>query len=368
MKATANREGLLTAFSVVSGVVPARSPKPILSNVKLELEDEIATLMATDLDVGIRYQVSGLVVEKPGDAILPTSEMSAILRELPDERLDIESADNRTRVAGASSKFELAGEDPLLFPDVPRFAEGDAQVIKAGVLATMIRRTLFAIASENTRYHFNSVLLEFDEGEARMVATDGKRLAFMPGALIRGGAGPDGLTLVPPKVLNLLSKVLLDPEEEISLAVRENEILFRASKATLYSRLTDGRFPHYQDVFPDSPKITVSLTVGPFLQVVRQAKIVTREDSKGVDFAFDEGALTLSSRGSQVGESEVRMPIGYDGPSITVTFDPQLLIDALKVLEPEEEITLEMIDERKATVMRAKDRYAYVVMPLTRER
>ena len=75
MRALCNREALLTAFGMVSGVVPARSPKPILQNVKLIAEaDEGSVLMGTDLEVGIRHRVLGVKVEQPGSVILPTAQ------------------------------------------------------------------------------------------------------------------------------------------------------------------------------------------------------------------------------------------------------------------------------------------------------
>lgn len=369
MKAVIHREGFLTAFSAASSVAPARTPKPILQNVKLDLsEDGAATLSATDLDMGIRYRVSGVTVEQPGSAVLPTAQMASILRELPDETLVLELDGGQMRVVGARSKFELHSPDPLQFPDVPDFGAGPGHKIQSAVLETMIKRTIFAIASENSRYHLNSVLLEFEPERLLMVATDGKRLAYMPGAIERAGEAPASYSLVPPKTLALVGKTLADPEEMIELAVRENEIHFRSAKVTVYSRLSDGRFPAYKEVFPPKPKVEVPLEAAAFLAVLRQAKIVTREDSKGVDFHFEDGSLVLSSQGLDVGESEVRMTLPYSAEPLDITFDPQLIIDMLRVLPPEEEVTLQMIDGRKAAVLRTRDQYAYVVMPLTRER
>src|SRR5205823_13935911 len=96
MKALCNREGLLTAFAMVSGVVPARSPKPILQNVKLVADaDEGSTLMATDLEVGIRHRVLGMKVDRPGAAILPTARFGSILRTGTDEELALEAEGDR---------------------------------------------------------------------------------------------------------------------------------------------------------------------------------------------------------------------------------------------------------------------------------
>ncbi|MFO0946935.1 MAG: DNA polymerase III subunit beta [Planctomycetota bacterium] len=369
MKATANREGLLTAFQIVAGVVPARSPKPILKSVKLELGDDgAATLMATDLELGIRYRVSGLTVDEPGTVILPAAEMMSILRELPDESIVIEDLPSGIKVSGASSRFELPPQDPLGYPDVPDFEDKGGQKIKSGQLATMIRRTIFAVAPENSRYALHSVLFEFSKDNLNLVATDGKRLARMPGKATFMGERPEGSWLVPPKALSLVLKSLVDPEEELELALRENEVLFRTGKTTIYSRLVEGRFPNYMDVFPPPANIRIPLPVSQFYAVVRQARIVTRDESKGVEFLFEPGMLTLTSRGQDAGEAEIRLPVGYEGESIKLIFDPQLLVDALRVLDSDEEVSLDLVDNRRAAVFRSRDEYEYVVMPLTKDR
>ena len=369
MKASCNREGLLTAFQVACSVVPARSPKPILRHVRFELlEDGVCELMATDLELGLRYRVSGVQGEQAGQAILPSSEVLAILRELPDEQIVIESTENGVRIAGAASKFELASEDPLQFPEVPSFGEAEGHKVKSSVLATLIRRTIFAAAQENSRYTLHSVLIEFGQDQVTLVATDGKRLAHMPGPASIQGEIQEGIFLVPPKSLNLLQKILHDPEEEVEIGLRENEILFRTPKVTIYSRLAEGRFPRYQDVFPGEAQHRIPLLVSSFHAAIRQSRIVTDEDSKGVGFRFGSGSVILESHGTEHGDSVVQLPIGYDGEALDVTYDPGLLAEALRVLDPDEEISLDIVDTKKASVLRTSDGYAYIVMPLSRDR
>ena len=132
MKALCNREGLLAGFGMVSGVVPARSPKPILQNVKLVADpDEGSILMATDLEVGIRYRVLGVKVDRPGAVILPTQKMQSILRTGTDEELAIESEDEQLLVRGLHAQFKLPSEDPALYPEVPDFAATAYHVVDA---------------------------------------------------------------------------------------------------------------------------------------------------------------------------------------------------------------------------------------------
>jgi DNA polymerase-3 subunit beta len=118
---------------------------------------------------------------------------------------------------------------------------------------------------------------------------------------------------------------------------------------------------------PSSFGISIDLVVGPFLSAVRQAMIVTNEESHGVDFTFGDGTLTLTSTGADVGTSKIQMPIGYDGDQFMVTFDPKYIADFLKVLDPASPVSLNLVDPDSAAVFKSGDNYTYVVMPLSNE-
>src|SRR4051812_199353 len=123
MKVVCQREGLLAACQLASVAVAARDVKPVLKNIKAVVDDDRCTLMATDLELGIRLEVRGLKVEEPGEALLPTSRLISILRESPDEEMTIEASLDACKVTGSSTEYEMPGEDPAAFPDVPAFAE-----------------------------------------------------------------------------------------------------------------------------------------------------------------------------------------------------------------------------------------------------
>ncbi len=372
MKALCNREGLLAGFGMVSGVVPARSPKPILQNIKLIADaDEGSILMGTDLEVGIRYRVLGIKVDRPGAVILPTQRMGSILRTSNDEELFLESDSDQLLVRGLHAQFKLPSEDPQLFPEVPDFAATSYHVVAASDLKRLIRRTIFATDVESTRYALGGVLVELSPESITMVGTDGRRLARMsaPAEAEGGAQAPSGQPVVPVKALKLIERNLDDKDPPVHLAFQSGTaVLIRTERAVIYSRLVEGRFPKYQDVFPASVEVKIPMEAGPLLSAVEQASIVTSEESRGVDFRFGAGVLKLVSQAADVGSSDVELPIHYDGKPVDITFDPRYLTDALKNLEPTAPVTAELIDHKNAAVFRTEDGYSYVVMPLTRER
>ena len=376
MKVICDREKLLAAFQVASVVAPARSPKPILRNVKFEVSGDSGaegrgTLLATDLEVGVRVSLADVQVEAPGSAVLPIDRVGLILRESSDAKLRIESDGQGTLVRGDRSEFKLPAGNPEEYPSIVEFAESKYHVLPARVFKELIRRTVFATDTESSRYALGGVLFEMSGDKVTAVGTDGRRLAMMeaPGKSVAGHETGDTMTIVPTKALHFIERALIDGDEEVQIATRANDVLIRSPRVTIYSRLVEGRFPKWRDVFPRrSDAAKIELVVGPLHSAVRQAAIVTNDESRGVDFTFGDGKVVLSGRAAETGQSRVELPIAYDGASIGITLDPRYMNDFLKVLDPEKNFTLEIKDSESAAVCSTDDGYGYVIMPLARDR
>lgn len=361
------RDGLLAACQLVSAAVAVRTPKPILSSIKAIAETDRLTLVATDLEVGIRYELAGVRVEEPGEAILPVSRVLAILRESADSELALDADERRCRITTSVSEYEMPSEDPAAFPDVPTFDDKKYHELTAGVLRKMIHRTSFAAAKQDTKYAITGILWEIEDKKVRLVATDTRRLAMCTGpAVAAAPVDNKGQShLVPVKAMSLLERTLADDGESIKVCLRTNDVLFQTEKATICSRLLEGRYPPYRDIIPKKAAAKIPLPVEGFLSAVRQAKIMTDEDSKRVAFQFAPGKLTLQAQGATTGRSKVDMPLDYNGSALTINFDPDFVIDMLKVLDPGEVIQLDLVDAAKPALFRAGDDYLYLVMPLT---
>jgi DNA polymerase-3 subunit beta len=368
MKATCHREGLLAACQLVSVAVPSRDVKPVLKNIKAVVDADRCTLVATDTEVGVRMEIRGVKSEESGEALLPASRVVSILREATDEELTIEAGPDACFLRGSLNEFEMPGEDPAIFPDFPAFAEEKHHELTAGVLKEMIRRTIFSVATEATRYGATTgVLWELDDSKVRLVATDGRRLALADGTgIAHAGHSTKGqMPVVPVKAMTLLERNLHEPEEVIRIGFRPNEVLMKTERAMIYSRLVEGRFPNYKQVIPQKHNYKIPLTAGPFQTAVRQAAIMTDEESKRVVFQFAKNKLTLQARGIATGRSKVEMPLNYEGKPVEISFDPKFLVEMLRVLGPEASLSLELVDGNSPALFRdERGDYLYVVVPL----
>ncbi len=369
MKLSVSRSTLTAAFQIVGGAVPSRTPKEILRNVKLVVDNGVATLMGTDQEVGIRYQLPQVETDSVGEALLPPQRIVAILREVQDDTIRIEVTQEALWIRAGQSEFRLSVEDPAEFANVPEFEDASYYIMQGRALKQGIQRTIFATDPESTRYALGGVKMVLDHEAVTLAATDSRRLAVYKSNCSASGAVKEevGEPVIPSKAMSLIDRCIHDDDQEVYIAVHQNDVLVKSGLSTIYARLVEGRFPRYQDVMPSSFGITIDLVVGPFHSAVRQAMIVTNEESHGVDFTFGDGTLTLTSTGADVGTSKIQLPIGYDGDEFMVTFDPKYIADFLKVLDPASPVSLNLADPNSAAVFKSGDHYTYVVMPLSNE-
>ena len=270
MKITCNREKLLHAFQTVAAIAPARSPKPILQNVKLEVTEDAATLMATDLEVGIRYEVAGIEVDAPGAAVLPVGRFGSILRESSDATFRIEVGQRRhARSAASAASSSCPSENPHEFP-------ADRRVRRNELLRALGPAVPRVDPPHDLRHRQRKQPLRPGRREARMARTtcsppSAPTAAAWPRwkARPKRSASPPpfgDVTVVPTRAMQLLERALAEDGSEVQIAVRQNDILVKSPRATIYSRLVEGRFPRWRDVFPQrANSIKIDLTVGPRL-------------------------------------------------------------------------------------------------------
>jgi DNA polymerase-3 subunit beta len=369
MKITCDREKLLALFQTAATVTPARTPKPILQRIKLDVHER-TILTATDLEVGIRIEVPGIEVETPGSVVLPVQRFGSILRESFDEKLRIESDHRGTTVRGERSEFRLLGENPDEFPEMAEFSAERYLQLPVRLFKELIRRTLFATDTDSSRYALGGVLLEFETGHVTAVGTDGRRLAKMEGPVqeVGGPVSVDAMTIVPARSMQLMERAFVELEGEVQLAIHTNDLLARAGQTTIFTRLVEGRFPRWRDVLPGVREgVRIELAAGPFYSAVRQAAIVASEESRGLDLTFGGGTLVVTGAAAETGQSRVELPVNYDGQPVTVSLDHRYVADFLRVLDPEKTVTVDITDEESAAFFTTDDGYGYVVMPMARK-
>jgi DNA polymerase-3 subunit beta len=364
MKVICNRGALLEALTVAGNVVAARTPKPVLLCVKLTASEDRLTIAATDLEVAIRYSDNQVQIEQAGEALVPADKLRDIVRESVDDTLSIEVTGDTAHIKGQDAHFKIFTQKPSEFPPIPDF-DGEADIeIAGGLLKQLIGQTLFAAARESTRYAFNGVLIGAKGKKVILVSTDGRRLAQAKGDLISDKLSKDGAkAIIPAKALTLIDKLIDDPEEAVAVKIRENQIIFHTSSATLTSNLVEGQFPPYEDVIPKDTDKKMTASTADFLSAIRRAALLTTEESKGVKMQFTKKGLVLTSRSPESGEATITFPCKYEGADVEIGFNPNFLTDALRVVDSDE-ISLELSAPNRPGLLKGGPNFQYVIMPV----
>lgn len=338
MKFSISKTEFQRGLARIQSIVEKRNTMPILANVLLEATGTAKAgkleLAATDLEVGIRGS-HDCKVEKKGGVTASAKKLFEIVRELPDEPVDVSVSENAyLTIRCARAEFTLAGTTADEYPTLPAFSPERTVTVQAAVLSEMIERTMYAASSDETRYNLNGVYLEKLEeaGKLRMVATDGHRLAYVDrsfGADLEGLA--DGL-IIPRKGLSELKRLVdEDDADEVELGFEGNNGLARKGGVTLVMRLIEGEFPNYRQVVPKDAKISLTLPTEPLVHALRRVALLSAERSRAIKFELASGQLSLSSNNPDLGDAREELDVDFAGDPLSIAFNARYLMDALAV-------------------------------------
>jgi DNA polymerase-3 subunit beta len=365
MKLNFNRAALADALGILTTVVPSRTPKPILRCVQIVADKKGVRICATDLEVGINYAVSEVKVEEPGEVVVPADRLAAVVRESVDEVLLLQADQGACKIEGADSHFTIYGQEQGQYPTVPTLeAQADIEIALSN-LQSGIKQCLFATAKESTRYALNGVLWEIKAKKLSLVATDGRRLARCRVNL--ASAPSDQVAkakiIVPAKTMALLDRIGGGEKDVVAVKLVDNQILFGCANVVISSNLVEGNFPKYEDIIPADYDKKLTLPTEAVLSAVRRSALLTSEESRGIKLSIGKGNLMFSGRAPETGDAQINMPVDYKGEPIEIGFNPQFLIDALRVIQATE-FELELGQADRPGLIKSGANFLYVLMPI----
>jgi len=372
MKLTIEKADLQRGLARLQAIVEKRSSMPILANVLATAtgkgESGRLELAATDLEVGIRGSHPAKIA-KAGALTVSARKLYDIVRELPDESIQLEStANGYLDLRCGRSRFTLAGTDAEEYPSLPDFAPGRMVRLQAAVLSQMIEGTVYAASLDETRYNLNGAYFESvpESSRLRMVATDGHRLALVERTVGQDVSGLASGVIVPRKGLAELKR-LVDEEDadEIEIGFEGNSGLVRKGDVTLVMRLIEGEFPNYRQVIPKQSEHHITLSVEPVVRALRRVALLSAEHSRAVKVELADGKLVLSARTPDLGDAQEELDVDYAGPAVSIGFNARYLLDCLGALGGKE-IQLGLRDGASPVEVRPTDDpdSVAVVMPM----
>ncbi len=368
MEITVSKFELLRELTATQGVVERKTTIPILSNYLFEAAGDKLSLTATDLDLSLRTSCNAKV-KKEGACTIPARKLHDYVKLLPDADITIKLLENHwVSIRCGRSNTKMVGMAKSNFPGLPVFPAAGAIKIPAAVLRSMIAKTGFAIASEESRYTLNGALMVLKPEAITMVATDGHRLAHVErtGEKFEGVSG-EMKTLIPKKAMDELKSLLDSDVETIDFAKDESTLFFRVGPRLLTSRQLTGQFPNYEAVLPKDISKSIALHGEELGAAIARVAQFADERSRAVRLRLEKGELKISASSTETGESEDSIEVAYDGDPMAIGFNAQYLMDFIKATGSCD-VKLELKDAQSAGQLRpaeAEDyKYRYIVMPM----
>jgi len=366
MNLTITKEQISNGLQSVQNVVSTRTTLPILSNVLLKADGDRLEMTATDLDVTITCSVEA-TVKKPGATTMPVKKLFGIVRELTNPEIELETDEkNVTSLRSGSSFFKIRGLGAEEFPPPPKFKEDKKVNLPQEKIKGMLRKTSFAISTDESRYVLNGIFMMLKEHKLTMVATDGRRLALVDEE-VDVAEKSQGEFIVPAKAVNELNRLLLE-KGEVEIRYTDNQAAFnlkddKGFSILIVTKLIEGSYPNYRQVIPPETKERISLAREEFMHALRRAEIMTSEKQNSVKLNFTKNNLAITANSPDVGEARETLAINYKGKEMAIAFNPAYVIDPLSALNTDE-VFLELIDELSPGVLKINGPFLYVVMPM----
>ncbi len=368
MEFTVRKFDILREVGLTQGVIEKKTTIPILANLLLDTQGENVQISATDLELGIKSSCPARV-KKTGAITTPAKSFLEMLRELPDSDITIRSLENNwVQITCASFSSKIVGLPKDNFPNLPDPATSLVE-IPAKALSSLISKTIFSIATEESRYTFNGALLLLKPLSATMVATDGHRLAHIEKQVQLEHLNSELRTLIPKKALAELQRLLAEAAESdlVSFGKDDTHLFFRLKNRLMISRMLTGQFPNYEAVLPKENNKTVILNREDFRAAIRRVSLLADDKSRSVRILLGNDRMEISSNNADLGEATESLQISYNAGPIQIGFNCQYLMDFLLATD-DVKISMDFKDDQSAGQMRPATedeyRYRYIVMPM----
>jgi DNA polymerase-3 subunit beta len=365
MKLMCSRDALLKEISIAQEVISSKNSLSILSNVLLTAKDNVLMLQATDLKVGFETQFA-VEITQEGTTTAFCDKLLNVIRSLPEGDIELEQSDpTMLRIKPVSKKidFQLRCIPSDKYPEISRVSDNDYFDFPQKDFIEMVSKTIFAVSDDETRYFMNGVFVEKREDMLIMVATDGRRLAFVSRKIPIHMENLRGVIL-PPKILTIVRK-LASHEGNLSLALTDKNIFVRLEGKNFSSNLIDGQFPDYRRVIPDSQKHRAIVDRAKLEDALRRVSLLVEQKSRRVVFAVQDGSITVSSRESELGVASEEVSCEYRGPEMSFAVNCMYMIEPLREIGSET-VSIEFSDVNKAITLKANpdDGYLNIIMPM----
>ncbi|MEM9102372.1 MAG: DNA polymerase III subunit beta [Pseudomonadota bacterium] len=358
---------LIGPLQLVCGVADKRGSSPIMSHLLVSVSEGQLVLTGTDSEIELVVNINLTGEHTPGETTVPAKKLLDLVKSFRDEEeLRLVFDNDKVQILAGKSKFSLVTQPAADFPSIDDMDTHLSLKVEQSKFRHLISYTQFAMAQQDVRYYLNGMLMTVEGETARLVATDGHRLALCEVECVSDINNSEKVAvIIPRKAIIEVSRLFVSEEETCSVFVDNNHIRFQTEHFCFTSKLVDGRFPDYDRVIPKNSTYCLAMDKVEFKDALIRASVLCNEKFKGVRLLFEPGQLTVLANNPEQEEAQIELPINFDGDAIEIGFNVTYLLDVLNAINSEQ-VRLSFTDANTSTLMEEVDGSSakYVVMPM----
>ena len=366
MKFICEKDKILKGINSVINGASSKTTMPVLEGILIQTNDNEVKLTTYDLEIGIEYILEANV-EEQGNTVVNAIMFSEIIRKLPNKSIKINiNENNLLEIECEGSLYKLSTMNPDEFPELPKINIDNSIEIEQNTLKNMIRKTIFAVSTEENRPIFTGCLFEVKDKKLNVVAVDGYRLA-VKSSNIEGET--DFSSVIPGKTLNEVNKIILDSFDPIKIGISKNQALFEMENCKIVTRLLDGEFLKYSNTIPSTWDTRIKVNRSNILEcferiILISASSIEKEKKYPVKVSIEVGKVVISCA-NQTGDAKEEIYVETEGKELEIGFNPRFFLDALKAID-DEEVYMEFGTDRSPCIIKSVEDgdYIYMILPI----
>lgn len=359
MKFSINKNTILEQLTNVSKAISPRNIIPILNGIKFDLGEKGLYLMASDSDLTIESFIPAKDIEEidaDGIIIIQSKYILDIIKKMPSDIINFEVIDNlKIVIYTDNSKYNLNCLNSMDYPQIDLSLAPNHITLKAGELKKMIRQTIFAISTQESRPLLTGINLKINGNVIECVATDSYRLAKKTLTLDEPYSEAVDI-VIPGKNINELDKIITDEEENVDIHIFANKIMFKYKDILFQSNLLNGAYPNTSNLIPTDFIHIINTKLDDYYASIDRAALLTQSKDRNIVKLEAKGNELCISSFAEIGKVEDRLIVERNNDEdMSISFSAKYMMDALRTFDGEDIVIFMNTDSKPIVIKSATD-------------
>ena len=362
MRFTTERSALLEAVQNLSRIV-TKTSLPVLEGILISAEKGKLTLVSYNLEISMKKEIYA-DCEVEGDVVISARLLTEILRKSDGIQVTVETDDRlMCHIMSSNAVFDIMGMKAEDFPEIPAVPETEKISVKGGLIKDMVKGTLFAVAqNEGSRPILTGLNIRIDDGVARFVGIDGRRIAIRKEQISTGG---NFNFVISGKAIGEAVKIITDDEADVEIYVSRKLASFNIEGYTMVSRLLEGEFLNFERALPKEHFQQITVKTRDIVDIIERISLVVSDKFTTPIRCRIDSSVTTFTCISSVGRAVDTYDTELSGEPFEIGINSQYLLEALRACETDE-VIMKFKGSKEGFVIEPlnSDSFIYMIMPM----